>query len=121
MLHATPYNINYSGFYFSSLEEFEALFDKNRAEVEEYEIQYINGNNNPKLFSAGQITQSNLDIWFNELADISDTDDVSIQIRYLLDLGFDLSTAIRRADEVCLYFGSASDYAYEAAMKYLST
>lgn len=110
MLYATPYNISQSGFYFSSIDEYDNLFEKHPCE--EFEIQFIDGDN-PKLFSAAKIDQGNLTIWFDVLADISDDDDKSIQIQHLLDTGYILDETILRYDEVCLFHGSASGYAYD--------
>ena len=46
-LHAQPYDICASGFYFDTFEQYEAKYAKNRNEygqpVEEYEIQFIDG------------------------------------------------------------------------------
>ena len=54
VVHATPYGIyeNFSGFYFSSLEEYESLFSKAHRQhgCEEYEIQFINGDDHHGVF-----------------------------------------------------------------------
>ena len=108
MLYANPYDSFYEGFYFSSLDEYNELSEKHPCE--EFEVMFIDGDN-PKLFASAQISQCNLEAWFEDLEHISD--DPAIQICYLLDIGFKLSDAIERADEVCIFHGSASDYAEE--------
>lgn len=110
MLHATPYDINYAGFYFSSIDELNALYEQHVCE--EFEIQFTDGDN-LKLFSSAQIKQCNLYVWFEDLVDIADDDNQAIQISYLLYLGYKLTDALSKLDEVCLFLGSAQDYAYE--------
>jgi len=110
MLHATPYDINHADFYFSTFDEYQALYEKHICE--EFEIQFIDGDN-PKLFSSAQIDQSNLKLWFEDLEIISDNDNQAIQIQYLLEIGFNLDNALSKYDGVHVYHGSASDYACE--------
>jgi antirestriction protein ArdA len=110
MLYATPYNLDYAGYYFSDIDEFNTLYEQHHCE--EFEIQFIDGDN-PKLFSTAQIDQGNLNTWFEELANIADDDNKTIQISYLIDLGYKLDDALAKSDEVYLYRGSVEDYAYE--------
>jgi len=111
MLYANPYNSYCEGFYFSSLDEYNDLSEKHPCE--EFEVMFIDGDN-PKLFASAQISQGNLETWFDNLEHISDDDDKAIQLGYLLvDIGYKLDDAIERSDEVCLFHGSASDYAEE--------
>ena len=108
-LYANPYDINFTGFYFNSSEEFETKMSQ--ASFEEVEIDYIDGDN-PKLFNAVGIYQSNVDTWFNELDQFSDTDDEAISICYLIDF-YPLDEAIERRNEAILYRGNIKDYAAE--------
>jgi len=110
MLYANPYNSHYEGFYFSSIDEYNDLSEKHPCE--EFEVMFIDGDN-PKLFASAQISQGNLETWFEDLEPISDDDNKAIQIMYLLDIGYKLDDAIERFDEVCIFHGSASDYAEE--------
>ena len=110
MLYANPYDSFYEGFYFSSLDEYNELSEKHPCE--EFEVMFIDGDN-PKLFASAQISQGNLETWFDDLEPISDDDSKSIQIIFLLDIGYNLNDALARHDEVCLFLGSASDYAEE--------
>jgi len=110
MLYANPYNSYYEGFYFSSFDEYNELAEKHPCE--EFEIQFIDGDN-PKLFSSAQISQCNLETFFEDLEPISDDDDKAVQITYLLDIGYNLDDAIEKSDEVCLFQGSSEDYAEE--------
>ena len=106
-LYANPYDINFTGFYFNSSEEFEAKFSK--APFEEVEIDYIDGDN-PLLFNAVGIYQSNVDYWFDELDQYSDTDNETLAIIYLLDF-MGIEDAIKRHHEVILHHGSIKEYA----------
>lgn len=88
-LYAQPYNIDAVGFYFTSAEEYEqkaeGLTDRYGCPVEEFEIQYIDGDDGA-LFSAVGVDQSNLEAWF-ELLDLEDYDRFARDC----DLGGDMS------------------------------
>lgn len=67
---AQPYNIDASGFYFSDYEEYLAkssrLKDSFRQPVEEFELQFIDGDNlESALFKAVGVYQSNLEAYLN--------------------------------------------------------
>lgn len=108
---AVPYDTSAPAFYFNSLDEYQQKYDR-QLPVEEYEMQFIDGDN-PQLFNAANICQGNINTWFDELEDIEDDTDQGIAIRFLLSLGYSLSDALERADEVQLYHGKASNYAYD--------
>tara|TARA_R110001606_G_scaffold363430_2_gene517533 strand:- start:2737 stop:3246 length:510 start_codon:yes stop_codon:yes gene_type:complete len=110
MLYATPYDIDFDGFYFSDMDEFNTLYQQHPCE--EFEIQFIDGDN-PQLFSSALIGQANLEQWFDELVNIADDEDKAIQVIYLLNLGYTLDDALNKSDDVCLFHGLAEDYAYE--------
>jgi hypothetical protein len=108
-LYANPYDTSYTGFYFTSTEEFES--NMNKAPFEEVELDFIDGNN-PGLFHAVKIHQGNVDLWFDELDKYSDDSHEASAIGYLLDM-MHLDEAIKRRDEVILHRGSLADYAFE--------
>lgn len=110
-LCATPYNLDSTFWYFESAEEFEEKF-ANNLPTEEYEIQYIDGHNS-SLFSQASIDQSSINTWFDELDHIDDDSENGLGISYLLGLGYTLSDAIERADEVLLHKGKISDYVFD--------
>jgi hypothetical protein len=110
-LCATPYDTSAPFFYFDSLEEFQDNFAA-QLPVEEYEIQYIDGDN-PRLFKDADITQANVSTWFEFLQDIDDDSDQGIALRWLLSMGYSLDEALTRTDDVTIHHGSAKDYAME--------
>ncbi|MEP3785595.1 MULTISPECIES: antirestriction protein ArdA [Paracoccaceae] len=69
-LHAQPYDLAATGFYFETLEEYQAKAAKLRNDygnpVEEFEIQFIDGDNiDCDLAKAIDINQANLAQYFN--------------------------------------------------------
>lgn len=65
-LFAQPYDFTANGFYFHSLDEYVTKsFNLNGPEIEEYEIQFIEGEGiDCKLFEALNITQCNIEAYF---------------------------------------------------------
>jgi len=115
ILHAQPYNIDARGFQFSSAEEFEtkqeALRDRFGAPVEEFEIQYLDGEDG-QLFEACRIHQGDLTPWFDDIETLEDYEKAALF--YLVDqAGYDLSDALSSVDDVSLYEGSLLDAATE--------
>ena len=108
-LYANPYDINYTGFYFDSSDQFNQKLSQ--AQYEEIEIDYIDGDN-ARLFQAAKIHQGNVDLWFDELDQYSDDSHEASAICYLIDT-MHLDEAIKRRDEVILHRGSLADYAFE--------
>ena len=108
-LYANPYDISYTGFYFTSTEEFES--NMNKAPFEGVEIDFIDGGNS-RLFHATNINQGNVDLWFDELNKYSDDSHEASAIGYLLDI-MHIDEAIKRRDEVILHRGNLADYAFE--------
>jgi len=112
--HATPYDISATGFYFSSFEEYQEKAASHRNEygdpVEEYEMQFIDGDN-CTLFSALGVNQANLEQWFDEFEDMPE--DEAVKVIYLAGgLGLDMSSITpNRIDEVYLFEGTAREYA----------
>ena len=114
-LHATPYNIDAIGFYFTDLNEYEtkvtSLIDCFGNLVEEFEIQFIDGDD-AELFEACGINQVNLNQWFNEIEFLQDNEKVSLY--YLVGVaGYSLDQALLKIDEPSLYQGNLLDAATE--------
>ena len=111
--YAQPYSIDHTGFYFDSIETFEAGMEKlNKRGCEEVEIQFIDGDEHlARLANAVTIHQCDIASWFEELDDLDQTE--ATQIIVLLDIGHSLGDALEHYEEVFLFNGSASDYAYD--------
>lgn len=108
-LHATPYNLDAVGFYFESLEEYQEK--ANNSLVEEFEIQFIDGDD-AALFEACGIDQSNLSTWFNDVETLNDSD--KINLYYLVGCaGYSLSQGLDKLDEPCITEVSLKDAAAE--------
>ena len=111
--HATPYDISATGFYFSTYDEYAEKAASHRNEhgdpVEEYEIQFIDGDNS-RLFKAVGVNQANLQAWFDKFEDL-DGDDAIKAIYLAEDLGYRLEDALDRLDDVHLFEGTAIEYA----------
>jgi len=114
-LHAQPYNIDACGFNFSTAEEYttkqSALRDRFGAPVEEFEIQFIDGDDS-QLFEACKIHQGNLATWFDDIESLDRQEKAALF--YLVDQGgYDLSDALERYDDVVLFDGPLLDAATE--------
>jgi hypothetical protein len=111
-LHATPHNIDATGFYFESAEDFihqmEGLTDKYGAPVEEFEIQFIDGDDY-KLFEAAGINQATINTWFEEIEPLMDYEKLGVY--FLLDQGYDLKYALGHYDDVSIQESSLEDAA----------
>ncbi|KPP83031.1 MAG: antirestriction protein [Oceanicaulis sp. HLUCCA04] len=111
--HATPYDISAEGFYFKSLEEYLDKAASHRNEygdpVEEYEIQFIDGENHA-LFAAIGVNQANLKLWFDHFEDLDDDD--AVKAIYLAEhQGTPPNEIIDRLEEVYLFEGTPVEYA----------
>ena len=78
-LHAQPYDLSATGFYFESVEEFDAKAKANRndygQQVEEYELQFIDGDNiDCDLAKAIGINQANAPQYFGAVETWSEYD-----------------------------------------------
>lgn len=114
-LHATPYNIDAAGFYFESMADYqnksENHLDRFGNLVEEFEIQFIDGDDSA-LFNACGINQSNLDTWFDVIEPMSDTD--KLNLYYLVGVAsYSLEQALDKVDEPSIYDGSLLEAARE--------
>jgi hypothetical protein len=111
--YAQPYSLDHTGFYFNSFETFEAGMKRlNKQGCEEVEVQIIDGEDHlVRLAAAANIHQCDVNHWYEELDDLGET--AATQIMFLLDLGYRTSEIMDRYEDVCLFEGTASDYAYD--------
>lgn len=113
---AQPYNLSATGFYFTDLADYEALAavaaDDDGRPVEEFEIQYIDGDH-AELFAALHVSQASLAAWFDLLDALGDDGDRYLVACHLAGLGYEPSEIVRRWDDYSLYHGTAADYAAE--------
>jgi hypothetical protein len=94
-LHAQPYNIDATGFYFETLEAYDAKVaackDAFGCPVEEFEIQFIDGDDlEGELATAISLSQANMTRYL-ELIEDSDEDELTRLIIGLSE-GYDLGT-----------------------------
>ena len=112
---AQPYNLDAHGFYFRTFEDYErkadALRDRYGNPVEEFEIQFIDGDDGA-LFDACGINQSNLSTWFDDIEGRDEHEKVAL---YFLTgvLGYALDAALDKMDDVMLFHGDAQEAAEE--------
>lgn len=112
--YAQPYSVDHIGFYFDSVEKFEAGMEKlNEKGCEEVEIQFIDGEHyQAALAKSACIGQGDIAFWYEELEDLDEQD--AVRVCYLLDdVGLSLDQALTRYSWVCLHYGTAEDYAQE--------
>lgn len=81
-LHAQPYDIEASGFYFHNMEEYETKYARNKNRygqpVEEYELQFIDGEGNQELLDRLPLKE------FFEIVETWDSEDIE-KIEMLAD------------------------------------
>ncbi len=114
--HATPYDISARGFYFSTGEEFDEKFQK-RLPVEEYEIQFIDGDlDDAHLFNVVDVSQGNSGTFIDVVEDIEEYQKPAL-FYYLsfYNPGADWDDALRTVDdEVRVHDGDVKSYAEES-------
>lgn len=112
-LFAQSYTNGMVGFYFENYDEYCELMQGLEAQGhEEVEIQFIDGEpEQGKLFEAAGITQTNVQLWYEQLDDLRTVE--TLQLVYLLNCGYRLEDALENHSDVMIHFGSASDYAQE--------
>jgi hypothetical protein len=115
ILHASPYNPDARGFNFSTAEEFttqaSALLDRYGNAVEEFELQYLDGEDS-QLFEACGINQCNLPTWFDDIEPLEDYEKAALF--YLVDqVGYRLNEALEKIADVCISECSLIDAASE--------
>lgn len=112
--YGQPYSIAHTGFYFDSIEKFQDGMKRLKKQgCEEVEIQFIDGGDDhlAQLAKAANLHQGSIYLWFDDLEDLDET--AAKQISFLLDLGYNIDEVLDRYEDVCLYEGKASDYAYD--------
>lgn len=111
--YAQPYSIEHTGFYFDSLETYEAgMKALNARGCEEVEIQFIDGDYHlASLAGAASIHQGNVALWFETLDNLDEAE--AAQLLFLVDCGYNLEGALERYEDVCLFDGTAEEYAYD--------
>lgn len=114
-LHATPYNRDATGFYFTTLDDYQAKakyhLDAYGNIVEEFEIQFIDGDD-AELFRVCSIDQSNIDVWFDDIECMNDY--AKINLYYLVGVaGYTVEQALSKLEEPCIYEGCILDVATE--------
>lgn len=111
---AHPYDQSATGFYFDTFAEYEekvaALKNSYGQPVEEFEIQFIDGDDS-QLFAACGINQSNLEQWFDDVEDLDDHEKVALF--YLMDNNVvaGLAEALEKMDDVSIQEGTLKEAA----------
>jgi len=113
--HATPYDISAAGFYFENYEEYLAKAEQHTNEygdkVEEFEIQFIEGENY-ELFKALEVSQGNLKLWFDEYEDLEGED--LVRAIYIAEYsGYETSEILSKLEDIRLFEGTAIEFAEE--------
>lgn len=113
-LHATPHNINATGFYFDTLSEYQGKYDANLP-VEEYEIQMIDGDAfETALFSALKVDAATLEQYLDIVWDFDRKHDTAkAGLIYLLGNGYSLDSARENSEVVCVSTQEMKDYVYD--------
>lgn len=113
---AQPYSLDAHGFYFLTIEEYREKAAANRDRygnpVEEYELQYIDGEHY-RLFESLGVSQASLGRWFELLDELDDDDDRYLIACHLAENGERVEDLSSRWDDYSVYRGSAADYARE--------
>ena len=112
--YAQPYSLSHCGFYFSSLDQFNTGMDRLiQNGCEEVEIQVIDGESHQyQLAQSLKVGQADIERWFTELEDLTEED--AERLCFLIDhCGYTASDALEKYDSVCLFTGSAEEYAEE--------
>lgn len=115
ILHATPYNIDAAGFYFTDALDYESKatmhVDHYGNLVEEFEIQFIDGDD-AQLFEACGINQANLNTWFDDIEFLQDYEKVNLY--YLVAVvGYNLDQVLNKLDEPSITDANLRDAAEE--------
>ncbi len=114
-LYAQPYNIDATGFYFSSFEEYTekqaTCRDSFGQPVEEFEIQHCDGAN--EFSSVVKPDQCNLEEWLEQAERYDDlSGDEQTAFSWLVnDCNLDVEEAFEKCGDVCIFDGTREDYA----------
>ena len=114
VFHAQPYSLDAEGFYFTGMDECHAKYEANRDRfgfhVEEYEIQFIDGDNeDAQLFEAAGIDQTSIEFFIDEIMGLDDCQKPGLY--FLLDMGYDLEEALESLDDAMIQKGSLEEAA----------
>ena len=114
-LYANPYNLDAACFYFENADEFtekaQNLIDRYSNLVEEFEIDFIDGDD-AALFNACGINQANLNIWFDDIEALDEHEKINL-FYFLSVTGYTLSQALDKVDEPSITQSSLRDAAEE--------
>lgn len=109
---ANPFNTGVCGFYFTDyadyLEQADNLKDSFGMPVEEFSLEFIDGDN-AELFNSLGINQANLQDWFERYEQLEDDD--LIRAIYLAEyLNVDMSDILDQLEDVMLFEGDSKSY-----------
>ncbi len=115
-LFAQPYNISATGFYFDCTNDFNEKAKLNvdpfGSPVEEYEIQFIDGDDlDCELFNAWSVHQGNLSGYFNAVNDLEKHEKIA-QIA-MSECGYTIDENTKTDDVLIYYCDSLADLAME--------
>jgi len=98
--YAQPYSLDHTGFYFNSIDTYDAGMKKlNARGCEEVEIQFIDGDDHlVSLAGAANIQQGNVSLWYEELENFDEAQ--ATQLFFLLDCGYSLSDALEEHSQL---------------------
>lgn len=109
---ATPYDTGKPFFFFEDLESLEKKMKQHG--VEEVELSYQgNDDKHLALFDHCDVTSCNLNDYLEYIDNLSYPSEIVALLYLLEDLGNTLEDAKGKLEDVCVYPGTASDYAYE--------
>jgi hypothetical protein len=115
--YVNPHNIEAEGFYFDTFEELESLsagwHDKRGMQVEEYSIEFIDGDDgDAELFEALKVNQNNIEEFIEF---VEDSNDESKAAMFFLADNYSLSLkeCLEKMDDVLLYPGDAKEAGWE--------
>lgn len=112
---ANPYNTSVNGFYFTDyadyLEQADNLKDDFGMPVEEFSLEYIDGDN-AELFNLLEVNQATLKLWFDSMEALEGED--LVRALYLAEyLNVSMSDILDRLDDVILFDGNIIEYTEE--------
>tara|TARA_R110000787_G_scaffold31706_4_gene83966 strand:+ start:398 stop:913 length:516 start_codon:yes stop_codon:yes gene_type:complete len=113
---AQPYSLDAMGFYFTDLADYQAkaakAVDRFGLPVEEFELQYIDGELY-RLFNAIGVTQASLAAWFDLLEQLDEDEERYLIACHLAEDGYAIDELAPRWDDYSVYHGTAAEYAEE--------
>ena len=115
-LFAQPYNINTTGFFFDTYEDYHqkytTCFDAFGCPVEEFEIQFIDGDNlDLHLFQAWGVYQNNLEQFFNAVDNLDDH--TKIALIAMAECGYEINENTNTDDVTIYYCETLKDLAFQ--------